>query len=778
MKLRLIIIIVGALVSALTIHFIQEHDRPRNRRWGQRDFRDSGPRGTIEAPPPRRGGRGPGSLTVLEVSEQFDLDNDGLLNASERAQARDFVTAERARRGGPPRRDRAVNTQPGPSLTPDQIQSSTTADLYDETVLRTLFLRFPNDQWEDELADFWKTDIAVPASLHVDSQDFDHVGVRFRGTSSFFTVPQGLKRSLNISVDHGAPKNRLYGYKTLNLLNAHTDPSFVRTALFSHIARHYIPAPKANYLHVVINGESWGIYVNSQQFNKDFLDDWYGRRGGIRWKMLPNPRGGNGLGYLGDDPTLYERQYLMKSAGDDRDWATLINVFRILSETPLDKLEATLDPIFNIDQALWFLALENVFVDNDGYWVRASDFAMYADPRGRLHMIPHDSNETFRLPRGPGFDRTTGEDLDPFYGLDDPSKPLIHRLLSVPQLKARYIAHIRTLKDEWLDEERVTAIATKYQALIKPTVLSDTKKHETNGAFLGSLEGPAMPHEGGQQTISIAQFVAARREFLDHHPALSAPAPVIKEVTHGTPQTPVIHPQEPALVRAQLQTLNQTEVILRYSQRPFAAFKAIKMNPDEDGSFTAEIPPQESGEKMFYYVEARDVDEGTSSFFPRETEFNPLSYRVTPRVAEKTQVRLSELMATNTKTVTDPQGEYEDWIELENRSTSDIDLSGYYLSDTPKKPKKWPFPEATVIAAKSVLLVWADDDTKDDGLHTNFKLAKQGETIGLYDRDDRGNQLLDEISYRDLSEDEAWGLNWAADGASQSVSPTPGQLNP
>jgi hypothetical protein len=41
-------------------------------------------------------------------------------------------------------------------------------------------------------------------------------------------------------------KQRLYGYKNLNLLNAHEDASLLHTALYSHIARQYIPAPKAN----------------------------------------------------------------------------------------------------------------------------------------------------------------------------------------------------------------------------------------------------------------------------------------------------------------------------------------------------------------------------------------------------------------------------------------------------------------------------------------------------------------------------------------------------
>ena len=91
--------------------------------------------------------------------------------------------------------------------------------------------------------------------------------------SSYMGVRPGRKRSLNLSLDFADTKQRLYGYKTLNLLNSHEDPSFLSTVLYSHIARQYIPAPKANFVKVVINGESWGVYVNAQQFDKEFLNE-------------------------------------------------------------------------------------------------------------------------------------------------------------------------------------------------------------------------------------------------------------------------------------------------------------------------------------------------------------------------------------------------------------------------------------------------------------------------------------------------------------------------
>ena len=136
--------------------------------------------------------------------------------------------------------------EPGPKLSSSDVKNfSAEAPLYDALTLRTLFLDFENADWEKELADFYHSDVEVPAKLTVDGKTYKDVGVHFRGASSFFTVGEGRKRSLNLSMDFGNDNQRLYGYRTLNLLNSHVDPTYLRSVLYYQAARDYIPAPKA-----------------------------------------------------------------------------------------------------------------------------------------------------------------------------------------------------------------------------------------------------------------------------------------------------------------------------------------------------------------------------------------------------------------------------------------------------------------------------------------------------------------------------------------------------
>ena len=95
--------------------------------------------------------------------------------------------------------------------------------------------------------------------------------------------------------------------------------------------------------------------------------------------------------------------------------------------------------------------------------------------------------------------------------------------------------------------------------------------------------------------------------------------------------------------------------------------------------------------------------------------------------------------------IPDPAGEAEDWIELYNNTSEDLDISGTYLSDDFNNPNEWQFPENTVVAANGYLIIWADEDDDQEGLHANFKLSStDGEEIILSNLD---LTVIDSVSF-------------------------------
>jgi hypothetical protein len=441
------------------------------------------------------GGFGGGVQPDLPLVGQFDKDGDKRLNAAERKAARIYINANGGmlpgRRGLD--RERRAAVEPGRPMTPAQVRAYPNAPLYDPGTLRTIFLQFESTDWEDELVDFYHTDVEVPATVVLDGKMYRDVGVHFRGNSSFRTVPKGLKHSLSLSFDFVHEDQHVGGYRTLHLLNGHADPTFLKSVLFAEIARDYIPAPKANFKRVVINGEYWGVYPHVQPFNTELVRDWFKTTAGARWNAPGSPRGRAGLEYLGASPEAYRRTYEIKSKDDPKAWADLINLTKVLNQTPLEKLEAALRPILDVDEVLKFLALDVALGNSDGYWVRASDYDLYQDPSGRFHITPHDFNETF-----------SGSELDPLIGLDDPSRPLRSRLLAVPALRARYLRYVRDIAERWLDWKKLGPIAERHQALIAADVKVDTRKLYSFDAF-----NPVAPGRD-----SIRGYAERRRAFL------------------------------------------------------------------------------------------------------------------------------------------------------------------------------------------------------------------------------------------------------------------------
>ena len=530
------------------------------------------------------GGIGPGGPMGGEerkVVKDHDRDGDGRLDRAERTAARAALKADRAKGGGggrggfpfgpppgggPMGGGREEPASPGPRVDPADARTFPGKTFYDPDAFRTLFLEFEEPDWEAALEEFHATDVELPATLTVDGRKYRGVGVHFRGMSSYGMVRAGHKRSFNVSLDYVDPKQAIDGYKTLNLLNSHEDPSFLHAVLYLQIARNYIPAPKANFVKVVVNGESWGVYANAQQFDRTLLAENYPSGKGARWKVRGNPGADGGLTYVGDQVEDYKRRYEIKSGDDEKDWKALIALCKTLNETPPEKLEAALKPMLDVEGVLRFLALDDALINGDGYWTRASDYSIYRDPAGVFHVLPHDTNETFgpammfgpgrgpggfgRGPGGPGRgpggsgpggapggpggpgrgpgmgQRPMNVDLDPLVGLDDARTPLRSKLLAVPALRRRYLELVRSIATDWLDWAKLGPIVARYRDLIGPELQADTRKLTSFAAFeAATADEPAPPAPGGRPSMGLRAFADARRRYLLDHPEIKKLAP-------------------------------------------------------------------------------------------------------------------------------------------------------------------------------------------------------------------------------------------------------------
>ena len=465
-----------------------------------------------QAQPGRGGAPVQGAEPDIPVLARFDRNSDKRLDYAERTAAREYLTAHPELRR--PVRAGARNTRvgtPGEKLSPKDVKTyPATVPLYDADALRTIFLEFEHPDWEQELAAFYHTDVEVHATLIVDGKTYRDVGVGFRGNNSFTAVPEGLKRPLSLSID-SVHDQALLGHRSLNLLNANQDPTFLRSVLFLDVARDYIPAVKANFVRVVINGESWGLYVNQQTFSKEFLQENFKTSRGTRWKS-PNNSTGGGFSYLDDEIESYRRWYEMKGADNPAAWRALIQATKVLRDTPVEQLPSALPAVMDVDEVLRYLALDVALVNNDGYWRDGSDFNLYLNEKGRFLVTLHDANEGFRAGGRAG----GAAQPEPLTTLDDPNKALRQKLLAVPEWRRQYLLYIGDIAEKWLDWNRLGPLIARYEKLIAGDVAKDTRKLDSTEAFTLGIYGPAdgtLP-----SAATLKGFADQRRAALLSHP--------------------------------------------------------------------------------------------------------------------------------------------------------------------------------------------------------------------------------------------------------------------
>lgn len=645
-----------------------------------------------------------------------------------------------------------------------------TGGLYDPSVLHRIDLTFTQASWSTLLASARNTTNYVYGSLLTMDNGATNrgFGARYRGNTSY--TASGTKKSIALALDYAITNADLMGYSSINLNNAFGDESIMREALYFTIMRHYTVCPAGSLAKLYVNGINRGVYSQAQQQNGDLIRDYFPSDDGHRFRA-GNLDASAAFVYLGNtNVSTYTSHYELKSDYDTNAWPRFINAIYVFNNIPLAAIRDGAEDVIAVDRWLWFLALENLFVDDDSYFNKGSDYMLYYEPEsGRVHPVEHDGNESFATAMGLNYA------LSPLYNSTTAARPVLYRLLNSAELKQRYLAHMRTALHEWFNPTNAIALVDQFVSVSSNAIYSDPIKGFTMAAYSGEVN-------------ALKTFITNRWRYLTATNADLKPLPPVISAVYAP--TYNLGAGEIPYVTARVQGSGSdglSSVWLYHRGKAYGKFAYRQMfddglhgdGGDGDGLFGATTTNYPAGSKVRYYVEARSGNATkTACFSPARAEQETWSYRVALTTAANTPVIISEIMASNGSTVADPQGEYDDWIELHNVTDQEVDLSGRYLSDEPGNVRKWQFPAGTKIPADSYLIVWADEDgIATAGLHASFKLSASGEELYLADTDAHLNVVLDYITFGQQTTDVSYGRT--ADDADvwSTMIPTPGQAN-
>ncbi len=160
-----------------------------------------------------------------------------------------------------------------------------------------------------------------------------------------------------------------------------------------------------------------------------------------------------------------------------------------------------------------------------------------------------------------------------------------------------------------------------------------------------------------------------------------------------------------------------------------------------------------------------------------KTEEGMAEYEASLKETEDIGLYINEFMASNATTICDSFGSYSDWIELYNSTDTDMDISGFGISDNLSQPMKYRFPDGTTIAAKGYLVVFCsgNEGMQNGELHAPFGLRSYGEDVVIANR---AGRIIDSYSFKNQETDVSVARIPDGAGEFQSNSqPSPGYPN-
>ena len=615
-------------------------------------------------------------------------------------------------------------------------------NFYQRDSIQVIEIFFSFSNWDAQLDANEATETYIYAdSIRINGTSFDSCGVRYKGNSSY--NPSNQKNPLRLELNTIKANQDYQGFTDIKLSNGYKDPSMIREILTYQILENYMDCPRSNFARVYINGQYRGVYTNNESIKDDFneahyyADDTY---------FKCNPVGGAGPGggtspdlkYLGTDSTSYFNGYELKSTYG---WNRLVTLCNTLNND-FQNIESTLD----IDRAIWMLAFNNVLVNLDSYnGAFRQNYYISWDKNGRFVPTVWDVNMSFGgFPGGTGSGAFTPSALDPFSNSTSVNHPLIQQIMANPLYKRMYMAHVRTMVQEMFESGQYETWAQSLMALADSSVQADPYKFYSYNQFLNSLTtavaggGPG----GGSSIPGIKALMDARAQFFSTNAAYLLQAPAI--LSHGATASPLNYGSTTTLIA---NVSNETNVYLGYRTDHTLKFNRVQMYDDGahndgaagDHTYGVEMPV--NGLLFEYYIYADNNNAGKFSPARAEHEFHTLA--VTFPAPAVGSLLINEVLASNDALLFDLNGEDDDWIELVNTTNTTIDLAGFYLSDDPLNLMAWAFPAGTNIPANGYLLVWADKDTLQQGLHANFKISADGEYVYL----SNGLNVHDQISF-------------------------------
>jgi hypothetical protein len=265
------------------------------------------------------------------------------------------------------------------------------AELFTNDVVRQISITIPEEGLA-MLRTNARTDVL--AVVREGTQVFQRVAIHLKGSAGSFRKIDD-KPGLTLAFDKFTPGERFHGLSKIHLNNSVEDASYMNELIGSEaFLRAGIPAARAAYALVEINGRKLGLYVLKEGFTEQFL----GRHFLHPTGSLYDPERGR------DVDELLDRQLGSGAEGHELEALTAA-----AQEPDLRQRWLKLNRILDVERFITFMAMEILTGHRDGYSLARNNYRVYHDvDTGRMVFFPHGMDQLFGYAKLPVHPRMNG----------------------------------------------------------------------------------------------------------------------------------------------------------------------------------------------------------------------------------------------------------------------------------------------------------------------------------------------------------------------------------
>lgn len=336
---------------------------------------------------------------------------------------------------------------------------------------------------------------ALTDSLH-------NVGIRLRGNTSRYAP----KKSFKISFNKFEKGREFHEEKKFNLRAEHNDPTLSREkSLLKLFREENIPAARSSHVALYINGDYYGLYLNTEQIDDLFLENRFTDDSGKLYKCSYGAD-------LVNDPNIYYNDdvyEIEEGDEDDRDeLASFLDSINILTN---EALVNYLERNFDIDSYIKTLGIEQLSGHWDNYSFNKNNFYIYWNETTNLWTyIPYDLDNTYGID-WIGYDWGKRDINNWMHPVE--ARPLAKKILAIPNYNNQYNSFLAAFIDNTFNNDELDPYFSQQHDLLRDFVKDDTYYTTNYGWTVTDYDKSFTAPIGGHVDYGLQDYISTRGTY-------------------------------------------------------------------------------------------------------------------------------------------------------------------------------------------------------------------------------------------------------------------------